>query len=124
MSLQLNEVGAPVITRKGELVIIDEFDSFKQRIWNLFNTQVGTHFSNPNFGFNAIAMKTTDIVDVERALYSYSLETLTPENVMGMDSLKYLDVIYTDGTGFIDIVVMSEYGQRYKNTLEVNTSEF
>jgi len=120
MSLLLDSTGSPIISRKGNLTLITEFDAFKQRIWNLFNTQLGTHIFFTNYGFDAITVRQITGQDPIVVLNSYALEALNPDNVKGLVGVSNISVDYEDQTGKINMELMTEYSQYYKNYIEVN----
>lgn len=122
MSIMLREVGTPIITRDGKLIKLTELNAFKQRIWNLFNTQLGTITMFPQYGFDALGIKDMNSNDIERGLYSFALDALNPENVEGLNKIISLEVNYADQVGQINITLLSDYGQLQTN-YEVNVDE-
>lgn len=122
MSLMLREVGTPIITKDGKFKYLTGFDGFKQRIWNLFNTQYGSNAIFLDYGFDTLNLKTVNPNDIKRALYSFTLSALNPEHVEGLNRIVSLNVEYKDQVGKIEVVLMSEYGL-YNNQFEVNINE-
>ena len=122
MSLMLTEVGTPIITKDGLFVYLTDFDAFRQRIWNVFNTQYGTNSMFVDYGFDSLGMKDVNPNDVRRALYSYTLDALNPKHIEGLNEIIQLEVNYEDSTGTISVKLQSEYGL-YENQFEVNTNE-
>ena len=119
MSIMISDVGTPIITVKGDLVKLVDFEAFKQRLLNLFNTQVGSHLMFPLYGFNALTLKNVEQSEIERTMYALVINALNPENVEGLDRVLYVDVTYANQVCYVEISVMSKYGQRYINTLGV-----
>lgn len=123
MSLLLREIGTPIISRRGKFTYLTDFDVFKQRIWNLFNTQLGSVTMFPNYGFDSLGIKNMNPNDIERGLYSFTLNALNPDYVEGLAEILSIVVKYEDQKGYIDIILLSDYGQRYQSRFEVNVNE-
>jgi len=119
MSIMVTDVGTPIISRYGKFTLLEDFKLFKQRIWNIFNTQLGSVDLFMKYGFDMLNLVTINPADIERALYSYTLAALNPENVEGLVEVVDLTVSYSKGKGYIYMVLLTIYGQTYQNKIEV-----
>ena len=120
MSLLLDSTGSPIINTKGNLTLLDEFESFRQRIWNLFNTQLGSHVFFTSYGFDGITVRQMNGQDPIVVLHSYAIEALNPEQVKGLVSITSMDIEFEGQTGKIDMELLTEYSEYYKTYIEVN----
>ena len=119
MSIMVNDVGTPIISKYGKFNLIEEYESFKQRLWNLFNTQLGSVDLFPNYGFDVLSLVTVNPADIERALYSNTVNALNPENVEGLYEVNDITVSYSNGKGYISMELLTIYGSIYKSRIEV-----
>jgi len=124
MSIMITEQGTPIISRDGNFYNLDEREAFRQRIWNLFNTQVGSSLLFPDYGFDSLSIIRANPADRERALYSYVIDALNPDNVEGLEEVLSLNIKYENNVGYLNMVILSIYGERIETAFEVDTNEF
>ena len=118
-TIKLTDWGDPYLDGQGHLVPIFGVEELRQRIINLFNTQVGSEPFFETYGFDYLGFVRNTAADKNMLLYYYAVNALGKDVPYGFSSVQNIACQVTGTTGIVAFDATDTSGITYPYTVGI-----
>jgi hypothetical protein len=118
VSIMCEPNGTPIINANGNLTFLAGKKEFRQRIFNLFNTQVGSEEFYPEYGFDLISAESLPPTNRDQLLQILVVNALNVDQIQDLYGIRSVESTFTGTTGVINIELTDVNGNEYSETYD------
>jgi len=120
VSIFCEPCGSPIVDAQGNLYFLTDRAEFRQRLNNLFNTQVGSEVFYPEYGFDIFNVSQLPPGESKITLLrNMVIEALNVYQVQSLYGIRSVEASITGTTGIVNIQVTDTSANEYTEVLEV-----
>jgi len=110
--------GSPILDANGNLTFLAGTKEFRQRIFNLFNTQLGSEEFYPEYGFDLFTAENLPPTNRDQLLQILVIDALNVYQIQDLYGIKSVETAFTGSTGVVNIVLTDVNGNDYSETYD------